>query len=508
MPASNRDLISKLESAINAVKASPASEAKKAEVLKKIEEALKELRSGDTLSQEEMTKLSIAISALMGNGSQPSQPATQPTPSGTQPNSSVATPPGMNLTQVIDQTIERVRASSISDSKRKDLLAKLTDLRAKSLKTPGPSSESVKALFEEVNKALGTPTKDPQPSAGSEPSRGSTEPSETESTEPFNRATNQAEALRELQKRLDEASSRLLKLEQTDAVKAALAALADLKASLDSGTPPDPSAVRAVFEQIRSIVSGRTGRDMASPDEKPAPPSIEKMKAKMSGALSDAVNRLKDVSSPDADAARAAVQALLEKLPQATDPEATKAEFESAMELVHKALEKLPGARDAVRLAGVIAAVQASSAPQEVKDRIATVLKAAQDTAALHPEVDSHEAVKKALEDARKERIAAAVDRIGQLIPALVDAADAVSDADAALLLQQSLVLLQPSDGSLPTPEVIHEVHDLIASAIELIASHAPEGSDPEPGDGTAPDESTPPAPPVSEDDVSEAPSR
>lgn len=501
------DAASRLEYALNALKASPVQSEKKAELQKKIEETLRKMKAGEKVSEEDVSKLIAAVSSLSASPAPGS--TTRPTPSQVPPappvSGGVSTPQPPASTPLsvrIEQVSERIRTSSLSDAKKKDLLEKVAKLRAKAASSPSEAAKEAESLFRDISQELGEPSSRPERAP------------ETSTT--FTRPSSPSEALSELSKRIDEALSRLQGMEQTEAVTAVSSALSALKARLASGEVPDQASVRSAFDQLRALVESRTSRPVPRDGASPTRPSPEAMQAKMSGAVSDALSRLEGVSTPQAVEARNALSALSTKLSTPISDESAaeslKEEFEAAMELVHKALEKLPGARHAVRLAGVIAAVEASSAPEDVKAKIIERLRAAQDASAANPEKDSRDAVKEALKEARDARVAAAVDRLGALIPTLIDAADALNNQDAALLLQQALVLLSPSDGTLPSLESLHEVRDLLRGAIDLMNAEPsddnsdqpnvsdpastptdPSPSDPSPGSDPLEEDSAPP---------------
>jgi hypothetical protein len=139
------------------------------------------------------------------------------------------------------------------------------------------------------------------------------------------------------------------------------------------------------------------------------------------------------------------------------------------MELAKEALSNQPAARASLTLAGVIAGVEASDAPAAVKEQLLTILRAAQDLVVNDPTVDARQVVRDALQQVRDARIASAVERIITIVDGLEPRATEQGNSDALLLLAQVRSLVQPTDGSLPTRDQLHEARNILRDILELL---------------------------------------
>lgn len=382
--------------------------------------------------------------------------------------------------------LERIRAglaaADLPANVKAALLARVDTLMAKAAAGPLPK-DAVRDLLEDIADAMpgddkpgdGKPSDPDDDPAGSIPDGAAPPPGSGVTAPTPGQAP--AAALAELARRVADVTERVDELGDSDAKRTALAALAALAAKLAAGTAPTEAEVRSAFELARNLVAPRTNAP-----ERPAAQADAQRREKMRRAIERALEQLAMIETPASADAKAALEQLATRL--AADEVPAPEEFDTAMRLVRAALEERPGARHAIVLAGVIASVQASNAPEDVKAALVAKLQLVHDKAASAPELDQHELVAEALREIRAERIAAAVARASTLIETLREAAAVTENAAADLLLSQALALLRPADGT-PTIEALREVRSLVAAAIASLSTPSP---GPDPGDDTPSD--------------------
>lgn len=272
----------------------------------------------------------------------------------------------------------------------------------------------------------------------------------------------------DLAKNIARATTALNALPQSEARDAALDALAALQVRLDAGEVIPNEEVRAVFANVAALVYTRIGGENPE-NETPELGHVrdDQQLPRQLAEVNEALRLLEGNASEAAVAAIAALQEVKVILEAGSLPEHDL--FETAMHLAKDALVDQPSARASLTLAGIIAAVEASDAPESVKAQLLSVLRAAQDQVLNDPTADARQVVRDALQQVRTARIASAVSRIIAVVDRLEPRATEQANSDALLLLTQVRSLVQPIDGSLPSRDQLHEARHILRDVLELL---------------------------------------
>ena len=292
--------------------------------------------------------------------------------------------------------------------------------------------------------------------------------SEDESEAPEGEDNNHGNRGEKLARNIARATTALNSLPASEARDAALEALLALQARVDAGEVIPAADVQAIFDNVAALVYIRIGGGSHRGDSPitGGVPDTQKI-SRMSGSVAEALRLLEGNTSDAAVAAIAALESVKATLDAGTLPDHDV--FEEAMDLAQDALVGIPTARAAVTLAGVIAAVEASDASDEVKAQLLAVLHAAQDQVLADPTADAQQIVRAALQQVRDARIAAVVQRMIQIVERLEVAADTQGNSDALLLLAQVRSLIQPGDGSLPARDQLHNARRILLDVLDLL---------------------------------------
>ena len=292
--------------------------------------------------------------------------------------------------------------------------------------------------------------------------------SDNESESPEDKQDDSDRRHNDLAKNIARATTALTVLPQSEARDAALEALAALQVRLDAGEVIPTNEVRAVFANVAALVYNRIGGEKPE-NEKPEIGHVrdDQQLPRQLAQVTEALRLLDGNDSAEALTAIAALQEVKAILDAGTLPDHDV--FEAAMELVKEALSDQPAARASLTLAGVIAGVEASDAPAAIKEQLLTILRAAQDQVLNDPTVDARQVVRDALQQVRDARIASAVGRIIAIVDRLEPQATEQGNSDALLLLAQVRSLVQPSDGSQPTRDQLHEARHILRDVLELL---------------------------------------
>ena len=292
--------------------------------------------------------------------------------------------------------------------------------------------------------------------------------SDNESESPEDKQDDSDRRHNDLAKNIARATTALTVLPQSEARDAALEALAALQVRLDAGEVIPANEVRAVFANVAALVYNRIGGEKPE-NEKPEIGHVrdDQQLPRQLAQVTEALRLLDGNISAEALTAIAALQEVKAILDAGTLPDHDV--FEAAMELVKEALSDQPAARASLTLAGVIAGVEASDAPAAIKEQLLTILRAAQDQVLNDPTVDARQVVRDALQQVRDARIASAVGRIIAIVDRLEPQATEQGNSDALLLLAQVRSLVQPSDGSQPTRDQLHEARHILRDVLELL---------------------------------------
>ena len=271
-----------------------------------------------------------------------------------------------------------------------------------------------------------------------------------------------------LARNIARATTALNSLPASEARDAALEALLVLQARVDAGEVIPAADVQTIFNNVAALVYIRIGGGTHRGDSPitGGVPDTQKI-SRMSGSVAEALRLLEGNTSDAAVAAIAALESVKATLDAGTLPDHDV--FEEAMDLAQDALVGQPTARAAVTLAGVIAAVEASDASDEVKARLLAVLRGVQDQILADPTADAQQIVRAALQQVRDARIAAVVQRMIQIVERLEVAADTQGNSDALLLLAQVRSLVQPGDGSLPARDQLHNARRILLDVLDLL---------------------------------------
>ena len=292
--------------------------------------------------------------------------------------------------------------------------------------------------------------------------------SEDESEAPEGEDNNHGNRGEKLARNIARATTALNSLPASEARDAALEALLALQARVDAGEVIPAADVRAVFDNVAALVYIRIGGGNHRGDSPVTGgvPDTQKI-SRMSGSVAEALRLLEGNTSDAAVVAIAALESVKVTLDSGTLPDHDV--FEEAMDLAKDALADMPTARASVTLAGVIAAVEASDASDEVKAQLLAVLHAAQEQVLADPTADAQQIVRAALQQVRDARIAAVVQRMIQIVERLEVAADTQGNSDALLLLAQVRSLIQPGDGSLPARDQLHNARRILLDVLDLL---------------------------------------
>lgn len=272
----------------------------------------------------------------------------------------------------------------------------------------------------------------------------------------------------DLTQNISRATTALIALPQSEARDAALEALAALQVRLEAGELIPADEVRAVFANVAALVYTRIGGENPE-NETPEIGHVrdDQQLPRQLAQVTEALRLLDGNSSTAALTAIAALQEVKAILDAGTLLDHDT--FEAAIELAKEALREQPAARASLTLAGVIAGVEASGAPASVKEQLITILRAAQDLVLNDPTVDARQVVRDALQQVRDARIASAVERIMTIIDVLEPRATEQGNSDALLLLAQVRSLVQPTDGSQPNRDQLHEARHILHDILDLL---------------------------------------
>jgi hypothetical protein len=317
---------------------------------------------------------------------------------------------------------------------------------------------------------------------------------ENKSETPEGEHNNHGNRTGDITRNIARATTALNSLPASEARDAALEALLALQARVDAGEVIPAADVQAIFDNVAALVYIRIGGGNYRGDSPVTGgvPDTQKI-SRMSGSVTEALRLLEGNTSDAAVAAITALQSVKASLDAGTLPDHDV--FEEAMDLAKDALAGIPTARASVTLAGVIAAVEASDASEEVKAQLLAVLHAAQEQVLADPTADAQQIVRAALQQVRDARIAAVVQRMIEIVGRLEVAADTQGNSDALLLLAQVRSLLQPGDGSLPARDQLHNARRILLDVLDLLTpvtaptTTIPDTSTP---DTTIPDTTTP----------------
>ena len=291
---------------------------------------------------------------------------------------------------------------------------------------------------------------------------------ENESETPEGEQNNHGSRTLDIARNIARATTALNSLPANEARDAALEALLALQARVDAGEVIPAADVQAIFDNVAALVYIRIGGGSHRGDSPitGGVPDTQKI-SRMSGSVTEALRLLEGNTSDAAVVAIAALESVKVTLDSGTLPDHDV--FEEAMDLAKDALADMPTARASVTLAGVIAAVEASDASDEVKTQLLAVLRAAQEQVLADPTADAQQIVRAALQQVRDARIAAVVQRMIEIVGRLEVAADTQGNSDALLLLAQVRSLLQPGDGSLPARDQLHNARRILLDVLDLL---------------------------------------
>ena len=301
---------------------------------------------------------------------------------------------------------------------------------------------------------------------GDDSSNDSSDDNESES--PEDEHNDSGRRHNDLAKNIARATTALIALPQSEARDAAIEALAALQVRLDAGEVIPATEVRAVFANVAALVYTRIGGENPA-NENPEIGHVrdDQQLPRQLAQVTEALRLLDGNSSAAALTAIAALQEVKAILDAGTLLDHDT--FEAAIELAKEALREQPAARASLTLAGVIAGVEASGAPASVKEQLITILRAAQDLVLNDPTVDARQVVRDALQQVRDARIASAVGRVIAIVDRLEPQATEQGNSDALLLLAQVRSLVQPTDGSLPTRDQLHEARHILHDILDLL---------------------------------------
>lgn len=443
-----REIVQALDRAIEALKKSSAPASVKASLVPQLEAIRERITSRQAVSQAEVQAVLDAVRAALSPVI--STPSTLP--GAPVPSTSVPTAPGVpsipgstvpsggsrrtEVLKAIQKMVEQVQKSSLDPQTKQQLLATMQGLVDRINSGQVPASDEIERVLkaaEKVLKALrpGTP-----------------------SSLPGNDDANDGSD--------DDGSD-------------------DHDGNDDHGN--DDSVV--------TVPGSDDGSDDVAVPER-SQPSPDQLRARMLAVVDEALRLLDGRTTDEALAAITALQAVKTSLEAGELP--SREVFEEARRLAREALETNPADQALVTLAGVIAAVQQSNAPDSVKQAILAVLEAARQTILSDPTVDPQEVVHDALERVRDLRVAESVRKLVELSNRLEAIAVEQGNSAAVSLIDQAQALLTPVDGSLPNRDDVHRAKRLLRRAAHLLRP---------PTTSTVPGSSTTVAPSTSVPDTS-----
>jgi len=417
VPGSSRstEMLAKLNGLINRIGLSPLPESVKQELRGRVEALIAKLSSGQRVESRDLEALGKALeNALRAARPSVSTPPVSSAPS--RPSFPPATPP----TSIDD--------SSDDDSSDDDS----DDGDDSSVSIPGQPSFDIDKVRRDGNQVRG-----------------------------------------DLLSNVSKAIAALETLPAGEARDAVLAALNALRSRVEAGETVPFDEVRDVFRAVAELVRERVGDDVDD-DVAPARGEVpgEMQRQRMLGAVNQAIALLAGDTSEAAVAATSALQAVKATLEAGELP--TREEFENAIRLAREALDETPAAKAILTLAGVIAAVEASNMPADVKAELLVVLNAAKDRLTADPTADARQIVRDALNEVREARVAASVQKMLAIATRLETAATTAGNTNALLLITEARALLQPSDGSLPDRDDLHRARRILVRVAILLRATTP----------------------------------
>jgi len=429
VPGSSRstEMLAKLNGLINRIGLSPLPESVKQELRGRVEALIAKLSSGQRVESRDLEALGKALeNALRAARPSASTPPVSSAPS--RPSFPPATPP----TSIDDSSDDDSSDDDSSDDDSDD--GDSDDGDDSSVSIPGQPSFDIDKVRRDGNQVRG-----------------------------------------DLLSNVSKAIAALETLPAGEARDAVLAALNALRSRVEAGQTVPFDEVRDVFRAVAELVRERVGDDVDDDDDvAPARGEVpgEMQRQRMLGAVNQAIALLAGDTSEAAVAATSALQAVKATLEAGELP--TREEFESAIRLAREALDETPAAKAILTLAGVIAAVEASNMPADVKAELLVVLNAAKDRLVADPTADPRQVVRDALNRVREARIAASVQKMLAIATRLETAATTAGNTDALLLITEARALLQPSDASLPDRDDLHRARRILVRVAIMLRPVTP----------------------------------
>ena len=423
-------------------------------------------------------------------------------------------PNAMPLSQILREAMAKVAASKLDAPAKAALTQKLQSIVDRATSGQIPPTSEIEQTLRQVASALGMedPSKLNQPSGKTEDNKDSRAPeSDDDSTPPAEGSVDPSVATgapvrgsstqsrtpeksrADLVEKIQEVLSKLQSMPTSPEIESAKTLLSSLLTRIQSGEMVPRDEVRGAMDQVKTIAFARLGRENPREEVEPAEaPSQEHLTQRMTGAIDEALRQLQALTTPDAITATTALSTLRDRIAAGTV--VTKDEFEQAMRLARAALGAKPGARASVTLAGVLSQLENSNASDEAKAAMLEVITRALEQAQLDPDTDPTEAVKAALEQARAARVAAAVEKLRAITESLTADAEDASNVEALLILADVVAVFNPTDGSTPTRDQLHEARATLEQVIQVLHPEAaqddPEQSTTDPATSTTPESS------------------
>ena len=453
-------------------------------------------------SRPTLPPVSVAPVSAAPAPSNPPVPSVPSTPSST-PGSVAGDSKRAEIVQKLNGALTRIQAAPVADAVKQPIVAAVQNLLSRVSSGSVVTRDELERLASDIERAVRGASAPKTSNAPSVPGasvsvpRSDDDDSDDDSTgddasdddsdnavtggaivvkigddfqfDPSRVRRNGEKLLGDLAANITRAVTALTALPQGDARDAALAALAALQTRVDSGETIPPADVLAVFRQVAEVVHERIGGER--PDDEVVPErggvtDAQKIQ-RMLGVVTEALAQLDGRTGADVDAAVAALQALKATLDAGQLPDHDA--FENAIDLARTALGDSPAVRAAMTLSGVIAAVQASSMPADVKAHLVEVLQAARTEVLTNPSADVAAVVRTALEEVRAARIAGAIQHMLAIADRLEALATEVGNNDALALITEARAILQPADGSTPTRDDMHRARHILVSVVRLL---------------------------------------
>ena len=397
-----------------------------------------------------------------GKGTKPAAGSTSP---GTQPSNTSEKDKATELVERLQRALTLLSTMPATDTSPA-LTTRVNDMIAKLSTGIKPLPADVDLLLKDLRMALqpqsgATPGSSPTPGSGSMPGQ------EPEGSPSNGQGSSQTPpSMEDMVERFTRLEAVLTLATPGTERDALLAEVSAILAEFKAGTKPAPDRVRAAIKNAAALLQQAQPKS----EEGPKQPKPDQVKAKVTKMLTSAITQLSTLTTPEAQAASAQASEMLTSIAAGTVP--TKEQVDVVMAAVHAALGGKPSVRASLALTGVIAAMEASDSPDDVKAAVTAILREALAKVEADPSVDNHEMVKATLEQARDARVQAMTSKLTELITTLRPIATERQDMNSLVALDAAEALLS-SEVAVPTRDELMQARALVGSVLERLKTQA-----------------------------------